>query len=173
MNLPIPHPFQTLSNRSTEKALRAIVFNVSEYVFAMPIGAVDKIVVSPPIINNMERGIGIVNLGSQTITVLDLRYKFDRNFSEQSISPSSCRFLILTKIKNGEICGILVCSPPFLTDIPLSSIQPIPNSYREVMGLDLTSYMAILPRKIAQQADEKDSQNIFILGMEQILVDLT
>ena len=173
MNIPIPYPFQTLSNRSAEEALRAIIFNVSEYVFAMPVGAVHKIIISPPITNNMERGIGIVNLGSQTITVLDLRYKFDRNFSEQSISPSSRRFLILIKTKTREICGIIVDLPPVLTDIPLSSIQPVPNSYREVMGLDLTSYMAILPWKKAQQEDEKDSQNIFILGMEQILVGLT
>ncbi len=164
MNLSISKPVQILSNSSRDRALRTVIFQVFEHLFAIPVGAVEKIVVCPPITNKISRGIGIVSLDSQTVTVVDLRYKFERDFSAASLELSSRQFLILIHTESGESCGILVASPPFLKDLPISSIQPIPVSYREVMDIELVNYMAIL-------TDEgKGARNIFILGMERILI---
>lgn len=163
-------PLQRLSADSLEDSLRIIVFNVSQYMFALPVGAVQKIIICPPTIDGISEGIGIVNLGSFTATVLDLRYKFVKDIDRETLPTLQRRFLILIDTKEGDPCGIIVPRPPIIKDIPLSAIVPVPRSYRQVKQLNFTSHMVVLSEA---DSDRADPDNIFLLGMEDIFASLT
>ena len=168
-----------LSSTSTNPdILRIIVFSLSEepfsaqadYLFAFPVESVLKAIICPPINWVADSGIGITNLGSQNLTVVDLRQQFflanpekpeERN-SDQIANAH--RFLILLKTRTEELCGIPVAHPPTLTDIPLSKIRPVPLSYRQVAGLSLASHMATL-----SETEEEKSLKVFLLGMSKII----
>ena len=168
-----------LSSTSTNPdTLRTIVFSLSEdtlsaqvdYLFALPVEAVLKAITCPPINWVVDSGIGITDLGSQNVTVVDLRQQFlfanpekqeEGNYEQVA---DSHRFLILLKTRTEELCGISVANPPTLTDIPLSAIRPVPSSYRQVAGLGLASHMAVL-----SETQENKPLKVFLLGMSKII----
>ena len=162
--LKTPFLFKRLSDATTEQGtVRVIIFALEDYLFALPVEAVLKVIVCPPIRGVVDSGIGMVDLGSQTITVVDLRQNLPSNWDRQrkdSLSNfQSSRFLILLQTQTGE-CGIPIEQPPALTDIPLATIRPVPLSYRQVSGLSFATHMAILP-----EAQAQEPLKIFLLGM--------
>ncbi len=132
--------------------------------------AVLKAITCPPINWVVDSGIGLTDFGAQTVTVVDLRQQFlmpnSERQEEQNYSPvtNSSRFLILLKTRTEELYGIPVAHPPTLTDIPLSTIRPVPLSYRQVAGLSWASHMAIL-----SETQAKKPLKVFLLGMGQII----
>lgn len=163
--LKTPFLFKRLSDATTEQGtVRVIIFAIDDYLFALPVEAVLKVIVCPPIRGVVDSGIGMVDLGSQTITVVDLRQNLPSSWDGQDRKSSlsnfqSSRFLILLQTQTGE-CGIPIEQPPALTDIPLATIRPVPLSYRQVSGLSFATHMAILP-----EAQAKEPLKIFLLGM--------
>lgn len=170
-----------LSSTSTNSdTLRIVVFTLAEeplssgsdYLFAFPVEAVLKAITCPPINWVADSGIGMTDFGSQNITVVDLRQQFllsnPENEDARNSDPvaDSRRFLILLKTQTGELCGIPVADPPTLTDISLSTIRPVPLSYRQVAGLSWASHMAIL-----SETPEKKPLKVFLLGMSKIIED--
>lgn len=170
--LQTPFPFKRLSGAANDRdSLRVIVFAIADYLFALPAGAVLKVINCPPISSTVESGIGMADLGAQTITILDLRQKiFPQPLEGQvhqdcSLVPTFQRFLLVTQTRTGEICGIPVDKPPTLIDIPLETVRPVPWSYRQV-ALSFASHMAVLPG-----GKPEETIKVFLLGMSQILVD--
>ncbi|MBN4002804.1 chemotaxis protein CheW [Nostoc sp. LPT] len=172
--LNTPFPFKRLSGAVSERdSLRVLVFAIADYLFALPVGAVLKVMACPPISSStVESGIGMVDLGTQTITIVDLRQKFIPQVQAQqahqvlSAVDTSGRFLLLTQTRTGEICGIPVDKPPALIDIPLSAVRPVPWSYRQVAELSCVSHMAVL-----SVAPNEEPLKVLLLGMSQILAD--
>ena len=168
-----------LSSTSTNPdTLRIVVFTLAEeplspqsdYLFALPVEAVLKAITCPPINWVANSGIGMTDFGSQNVTVVDLRQQFIcSNSSKEEAKNSdlvvnSQRFLILLKTQTKELCGIPVADPPTLTDIPLSTIRPVPLSYRQVAGLSWASHMTIL-----SETQAKKPLKVFLLGMSKII----
>ncbi|MDJ0716677.1 MAG: chemotaxis protein CheW [Prochloraceae cyanobacterium] len=169
--LHTPFPLKRLSNTAiAPDSLRLIVFRILDYFFALPIEAVSNIVNCPPIDTTIQSGIGIVDVGGETITIVDLRHKFADSLQAQpsleTSNLSQLRFLILMQTRTGEPFGIPVAKPPVLTDIPSNTIRPVPLSYRQVAGLSFVSHMAIVP-----EAQREQPLKIFLLGMEGILAN--
>lgn len=171
MNDSLTFPLKRLSSASnSEDSLRVIVFPVSNYLFALPVGAVIKIINSPPLTNKFENGIGMVNLGSQTYTVLDLSHNFLENSSEKIVTNTDnfankqIDLLILIQTKNDENCAIKIARSPVLMDIPLTTIRPIPSSYRQVANLNFVTHMAVL----SSEEEEKETVNVFLLATNEI-----
>ena len=168
------------STTTNPDSLRIVVFSLSEnenafseqedYLCALPVEAVFKAISCPPINWAVDSGIGMTDLGAENVTVVNLRQHFLQatSASQEEIESSqvnkSDNFLILLKTTTNELCGIPVSQPPTLTDIPLSTIVPVPLSYREVAGLSWASHMAILSGK-----EEQKSLKIFLLGMSKII----
>ncbi|MDJ0729312.1 MAG: hypothetical protein QNJ33_04890 [Crocosphaera sp.] len=169
---------QKLSHTTTNpNTLRVLVFRVSatslsneeDYLFALPVEGVLKVVSCPPINWAMDTGLGMSDLGSENVTTLDLRREFllgnSKTLEDARVSTvSNCYpFLILLKTRTEERFGIPVTGLPLLSDIPLSTIRPVSLSYRQVAKINFASHMAILP-----QAEEKKPIKIFLLGMSNI-----
>ncbi len=167
--------------------LKAIVFPVGLYTLAFPISLVIKVIPCPPISHRSSNGLGIVNFGDQTITIVDLHFKLassshpPTNASDQLVQstqsvtsrfdpqpnlmtslhdqPLKQAFLILTQTRQGELCGIPVASPPAWIEIPKQAIRELPPSYRNTHPLGIASHVTILPRS-------NESIEIFILGLQ-------
>ncbi|MDZ8240494.1 MAG: chemotaxis protein CheW [Nostoc sp. ChiQUE01a] len=171
--LNTPFPFKRLSGAVSDRdSLRVVVFAIADYLFALPVGAVLKVIPCPPISSTVESGIGMVDLGTQTIAIVDLRQKFISQVQAQqgdqvlSSVDASGRFLLLTQTRTGEICGIPVDKPPALIDIPLEVVRLVPWSYRQVAELNCISHMAVL-----SVAPNEEPLKVLLLGMNQILAD--
>ena len=171
-----------LSSTSTSPdTLHTIVFSLAadnssaqgDYLFALPVETVLKVINCPPINWVVDSGIGMADFGSQTVTVVDWCRQFlltnpkrqeERNAEQVA---NSYRFLILLKTPTEELCGIPVANPPLLTDIPLSTVRPVPPSYRQAARLNLVSHMAVL-----SETQEERPLKVFLLGMSKILTPL-
>jgi chemotaxis signal transduction protein len=158
------HP-KRLSNIDEElETIRTIVFSladveqtaISKYLFALPVEAVIRAIVYPATRTTLTDGIGMINIGDQTVTIVDLRDKFTK------IPPTedSSRFLILFKTQSDELCGLPVKDAPILIDIPITTIRPLPLAYREVNHLTFASHAAIVP-----QDGDLAPLEILLLGM--------
>jgi chemotaxis signal transduction protein len=187
-----PFPLQRLSgNKDRENTIRSIVFSLpqspsttdEEYIFALPLEAVAKIVVCPPLTSKITQGIGTIELDSQILTIVDLSYKFNLECSSDSY-----RFLILFKLDNGESCGIPVAKSPLTLDIPFDTIRTIPQSFRQANDLYFATHMAIVPNLALEKSEgatceavnstllstpsvSASSQKIYLIGMAEILAN--
>jgi chemotaxis signal transduction protein len=162
--LPPSQP-QRLSNVDEEiESIRTIVFSLADvettaigkYLFALPVEAVIKAIVYPEHRTRLTDGIGMINIGDETVTIVDLRDKFTK------IDPTqdSSGFLILFKTQSDELCGLPVKDTPSFMDIPIKTIRPLPLAYREVNQLTFTSHAAIVP-----QSGNLEALEILLLGM--------
>jgi len=158
--------FKRLSGTDSSKnSVRVIVFAVFDYLFAISVGAVNKIIPCPPLHLKFEDGTTTIDLERETITIVDLRHKFiQEEFESIEVSTSNNSFLILIQTITGESCGIFTEKPPLIIEIPLQNIRPVPSSYREIGKLTFVSHMAIL-----SAAESNEPTKIFLLGMNQII----
>jgi chemotaxis signal transduction protein len=167
-----PLPQRLSSINDDDNTLRTILFtladmeqtSMSQYLFALPVEAVDKAIVYPPDRAQLKDGIGMMNLGDRTLTIVDLRQKFTHIPPERD----SSKFLILFKTQMGEHCGLPVKDAPVLLDIDREMIRSIPFAYREVNQLSFASHMAIIP-----QEEGREPMQILLLGLNQPLPQLS
>ena len=159
-------PKRLSSLNDNADTIRTIVFSLADieqtsmanYLFALPVGAVVKAIVYPSDRAALKDGIGMMNLGSETLTIVDLRQKFAK------IDPQhdSSKFLILFHTQAGELCGLPIKEAPVLLDISHATIRSIPLAYREVNQLSFVSQMAIVP-----QEDNLEPLQILLLGFDR------
>jgi chemotaxis signal transduction protein len=164
--LTTPLPKRLSSIEDDSDAIRTIVFSLadieatsmSQYLFALPVEAVEKAIIYPTDRAVLKDGIGMINLGSQTLTIVDLRQKFATIDPQQD----SSKFLILFHTQSGELCGLPIKDAPALLDIDPAMIRSIPLAYREVNQLNFVSQMAIVP-----QENGLEPLQILLLGLNQ------
>ncbi len=165
MQTPSLLPKRLSSVSDDDDTLRTVVFSlanmentsISQYIFALPVEAVDRAIVYPSERVVLRDGIGMMNLGDKTLTIVDLRQKFT------TIDPlqDASKFLILFHTQAGELCGLPVKDAPVLLDIASDTIRSIPLAYREVNQLSFVSHMAIVP-----QAGDLEPLQILLMGLD-------
>lgn len=155
-------PLQRLSHPSSDPdLLRVILFSINQIQMALPISVVLKVITCPPVTPSTQDGLGIIDLGDQTITAISL---FHRLCPQDRPQPLQRRFVILTQTHLQEICGILVDTPPNLLEIRLDMVRPLPSTYRQSDPLGMiSSHVAVLSQ------DDREPLQIYLLGMEQTL----
>jgi chemotaxis signal transduction protein len=158
-------------NDEDDRNLRTIVFSLaniedsamSQYLFAMPVEAVEKSIVYPVERAQLKDGIGMINLGDRMLTIVDLRQKFTTVAPERDDS----RFLILFHTQAGELCGLPVKDAPVLLDIAPDTIRQLPLAYREVNQIGFATHMATIP-----QAEGAAPLQILLMGLDRVLAKL-
>jgi chemotaxis signal transduction protein len=177
LTTPLPKRLSSLNDDSD--TIRTIVFSLadieqtsmSQYCFALPVEAVEKAIVYPTVRGAslkenraiLKDGIGMINFGSENLTIVDLRQKFT------TIDPQhdTSKFLILFHTQSGELCGLPVKAAPTMLDINPDMIRAIPLAYREVNQLSFVSHMAIVP-----QENGLEPLQILLLGLDQAIAKL-
>jgi len=70
--------------------------------------------------------------------------------------------IVIARVLEGELCGIVVDEPPILMQLPEESIQPLPKSHPQSGLLTFASHVAVLP--------QEPRFTIFLLDLQQALI---
>jgi purine-binding chemotaxis protein CheW len=148
------------------KVAKFIVFKIGEYLLALPISEVLKVVKCSTVANTGLRMMGLVQLGRHTIRVLELHQYLNvetPNFTSLPSSNLAQPFLVITRDPQGELCGIGVEEAPDLIEIPLETMQSLPKPDRHSKGvLEIASHAAVLSQK-------DGTTTIFLLDLKRFL----
>ncbi|MEM1254582.1 MAG: chemotaxis protein CheW [Cyanobacteria bacterium P01_H01_bin.21] len=104
-----------------------ITFEVAGYWFVLPVSAILKIVNCPPPSQGGTVGIGLVQLGSHTIRLLNLHRELSYT-SKVKAAPVSSRdapFLVVVQDPQRELWGITLNEPPDLVELPMILFKPV------------------------------------------------
>ena len=142
------------------KTIKLVVFKIGNLNVALHIDSVQKIINYATIYSSGLNHFGVVNIGKQEITVIDLH---KRLFNQPQIRKSEkAGYLILVKNSIDELFGISIHKTPNLLDVPLTSIRAIPLSYRHADTLKIASHVTVVPQ-------ENGELTIFILEPDELV----
>lgn len=166
--LPIARHRLSSSNSSNDY-LPVMVFpifqpqeSVSDYLFALPVEAVIKVMECPANLAGFNQGISMISIANQMITVVDLCYRL---MPERTVIPADRRFLMLVQTHSAEPFAIPVANFPVLLHLPVTAAQSIPAAYRQVNSIGFASHMATI-----DQESGKPPAQVFLMGMNHLLV---
>ena len=129
-------------DKKPSKIIKFITFKVADYWFSLPIAAVLKIVNCPP----PEKGgiitLGVVQLGSHTIQLLDLYSMFDLDADAKI--PNQLSFLLVLRNTQKKLWGIALDTPPDLIELPLSNFQAVPQNKYFATKRQWVSHIAVV-----------------------------
>lgn len=141
--------------QSLLKTDKFIVFKTLNHLLALPIQEVLKVVKCSPQDSKMLKTMGIIQLGSQAIRIVNL----PGDLPPENSKPT---FLVISRNSQGELFAISVNEPPDLMELPHHSVQPLPKSNRQRQGiLNMVSHAAVL-------AKDNTTTTIFLLDVNQI-----
>jgi len=169
------------------KKVRVIVFKIAKYWLALPMKVVLKVRNFPSNIKESSRDNRLINLDNRTLTLLPLkpilvkpskaklplakRLQETATVTKYPTELSNVgEFLIIVKTPGGEACAIPVDKLPTMIDLPLSTIQKLPDSYSQSYLLGMANYVAVwqlLKGKATGKQAEK--LTIFLLDLERAL----
>ncbi len=136
------------------KVGKFIVLKIADYLLALPINDVLKVVNCSAVADRGLRTLGVVQLGRHMIRILDLHLPE---------LPDNQPFLVITRNSKGELWGIAVDEPPNLLELPLEMMRSLPSSDRHGKGiLDRVSHAAII-------SHEEVTTTIFLLDLNQAI----
>jgi hypothetical protein len=157
------------SSDSSNDYLPVMVFPIfqhqesgSDYLFALPVEAVIKVMKCPANLAGFNQGISMISVDNQMITVVDLCYRL---MPERTVLPVDRQFLMLIQTHSAEPFAIPVANFPVLLHLPVTSAQPIPAAYRQVNSIGFASHMAIIELETG-----KPPAQVFLMGMNHLLV---
>ena len=156
------HSLKHANSRDAVASLKVVVFGIGNLNFGLRIESIYKVINQTQVYysSGLDR-VGITHIGDRgEITVVDLhRRLFQSSITNGSIKRS---YLIVTQNKYGELCGIPIASVPALMELPLSSVQVLPESYRHTEILGIASHVCHLPKA-------ESLMTIFLLDIDQLL----
>lgn len=136
-----------------------IIFSIADYLLALPVYAVLKVINYPLTNTDSLKVAGLVRIGKHTLKLLDLNQKLTTIHASQSHRNSP--FLLIVQVQ-GELGAIPVDEPPNLAEISRDSIQSLPTSAHQAGLLDIVSHTAVL-------SDAENTFTIFILDLNQVM----
>ena len=158
------------------KVGKFIVFTIGDYLLALPMSDVLRVINCPPVASAGLSAMGIVQLGHHTIRVLDLHQQLG---IRQGLAPTEelpqvsdhrpflaiakrCCEAQIARSPQGELCGILVDEPPNLMELPLEMIRSLPSSSSQSGILDIASHVVVL-------SQDDLTTTIFLLDVQRVL----
>jgi purine-binding chemotaxis protein CheW len=151
---------QTKSQATTTKQVKLVTFGVGNLNAALHIDVVQRVINYSTIYSSGLNHFGIINLGDQEITVIDLHKRLFN--TSQPVNPSKPGYLVLVKNSVNEIFGIVVSEAPSLLDVSLDNIRVLPPSYRQADTLSIASHVTVIHQEQGELA-------IFILVPDELV----
>lgn len=137
-----------------------IVFKIADYLLALPISDVLKVVNFSPANSKKLTTMGLVQIGKYMIKVLDLHEHLGLDGLHHSVDNPS--FMVVTHDSQGELYAISVDEPPDIVELPLLTIRSLPKSHSHSKPMiQMVSHVAVLPQK-------EDIKTIFLLDLKCI-----
>ena len=108
---------------STSRSRKLMTFQVAGEWYALPMAAVLKVVNCPSPSQGGRVQLGVVQLGSHMIQLLDLYRKF--GLAPDAPVPAAASFLLVLYTDSDQLWGIALDTPPDLLEVPAKAIKPI------------------------------------------------
>jgi chemotaxis signal transduction protein len=137
-----------------------LVFKIADYLLALPITDVLKVINLSSANNKTLPKMGLVQIGQYMIKILDLH----QNLSSDTLPHSSDHpsFLVVAHHSQRELYGILVDEPPDIVELPPETIRFLPRSSNHSKPLiEMISHVAVL-------SEEEVVKTIFLLDLKRI-----
>ena len=159
---------------------RVISFGIGSYTFALPMGAITKVIHCPPLQTPGLGKTGLIHLEQDIIRILDLHTLIDagakrqgKPLSDRDISPEPL-FLVVARRTNGDLCGVPVDTPPDLLEMTRSQVQPLPTAHNPDDVLAIARFIAVLPTQAqeSQTASPVTESTILFLDLETVIAQL-
>ncbi|NMG10870.1 chemotaxis protein CheW [Brasilonema sp. UFV-L1] len=137
-----------------------IVFTIADYLLALPMSHVVKVVNLSPTDSKRLPKMGLLQIGKYMIRILDLHQHSGLDaYPHSSEHPS---FLVLTHDSQRELYGILVDEPPDIVELSKETIRPLPKFSHHTKPLtEMVSHVAIL-------SQQEVIKTIFLLDLQRI-----
>lgn len=144
---------------SKSKIGKFVTFKIADYWFALPMTAVLKIVNCPPPDQGGIVPMGVVQLSSHTIQLLDLYRTF--SLGPNAISSNSASFLLVLRSAHSKLWGIALHTPPDLIQLPLTAFKSVSLDKRFAPQPSWISHIAII-------ADHDFKQTLLFLNLKTV-----
>jgi chemotaxis signal transduction protein len=136
-----------------------IVFQVADYLLALPISNVLKVVISPANSKSLT-AMGLMQLGKYMIKFLDLHQQLNSSGLANRVEHLS--FIVVAHDSQGELYGFSVDEPPDLVELPKDTIRSLPKSSSHSQPMiEMVSHVAVISQK-------EVLKTIFLLDLTRI-----
>lgn len=137
-----------------------LVFKIADYLLALPITDVLKVINLSSANNKTLPTMGLVQIGQYMIKILDLHQNLSSDtFPHSSDHPS---FLVVAHHSQRELYGILVDEPPDIVELQPETIRFLPRSSNHSKPLiEMVSHVAVL-------SEQEVVKTIFLLDLKRI-----
>ncbi|NJM73901.1 MAG: chemotaxis protein CheW [Scytonema sp. RU_4_4] len=137
-----------------------IVFTIADYLLALPMSDVVKVVNVSPADSKRLPKIGLLQIGKYIIKILDLHQHSSLDaLPDSSDHPS---FLVVTHDSQRELYGILVNEPPDIVELPPEAMRSLPKSSHHSNPMtEMVSHVAVL-------SQQEVIKTIFLLDLKRI-----
>lgn len=152
-------------SRTAEATRQVLVFQLQHEWFALPIEAVQKVVVRGDIYGDPNHsGVSLTVFEGRELVVVDVAHRiFNRPTRQQPAtinSASSTSFLVIVRDSRDEWVGLPIQNPPAVRRLPESAFAPLPASYQSAGNIHCVSSLTI------QRDDEPP---IFLLDRDRLV----
>jgi chemotaxis signal transduction protein len=137
-----------LASPTATETCMVLVFKIADRSLALPLGAIVKIVHSATLTQDIATA-EFVTLDQQPVPVLNIASCLGRDGNRPTRTTLTnpepvaiSAFYIVTAYRDQWV-AIGVNQPPTLMELPLSSIHPVPGTYRQAIG-DMAQHMAVI-----------------------------
>ena len=146
-------------NNNTLKIAKFITFKVVDYWFALPMAAVLKIVNCPSPDKGGVVTLGVVQLGSHTIQLLDLHGVL--GLDADVTPPDQAPFLLVLRSPQKKLWGIALDTPPDLSELPLNTFQAVSIDNRFALKKQWISHIATV-------SEQEINRTLLLLNLKAI-----
>ncbi|MEM7065165.1 MAG: chemotaxis protein CheW [Cyanobacteria bacterium P01_B01_bin.77] len=144
-------------DNDTSAIVKFITFKVADYWFALPMETILKVINCPPLEQGGIVPLGIVQLGTHTIQLLDLHGVFGLG---NIPSPRQLPFLLVLRGANNKLWGITLESPPDLVELSLAAFHSVSVDRRFLPKKQWISHIAMI--------SGQDGRTLLLLDLKAI-----
>jgi chemotaxis signal transduction protein len=116
-------------NTLAGESVKAIVFTSASYSFALPMGAVSRIL-HRSLLATHDLDADLVYLDEQPVEVLDLSVRLPARSGKADWELEQRAFLLLIQQDSRRV-ALAADSAPILLTLPLEKVQAVPSAYRD------------------------------------------
>ena len=144
--------------------IKLLVFPIGSLNVALSIDQVQKVINYSAVMGSGLNHYGLVNIGDEEVTVIDLHKKL---FNQgPKLSSDDKKYLLLAQNSANETFAILIKNSPELYDVNSSLIRALPESYRRADTLKIASHVFMVNQ------NEETEKTIFILDPDELIVPI-
>ncbi|MEL6334949.1 MAG: chemotaxis protein CheW [Cyanobacteria bacterium J06626_26] len=132
-------------DKKISKIAKIITFKIADHWFALPMATVLKIVNCPPVDQGGIVNLGMVQLGSHTIHLLDLYSTFGLGADPSALTQTP--FLLVLRGSQKKLWGIVLEAPPDLIDLPNTLFKSVSTDKRFTPKKQWISHIAVISKQ--------------------------